>query len=204
MLTLTKTSADKNLTTKLAAEKSNKNDEAEIAGERVWKEAGFFGNLRADNNMEKVNFPENPLIYINQAYLTVQKNKKIYCCDYFILGEIIEASNPPLNIETYELKENEVKYFRSRYNKETGKFLGVYENVGLLVVHREPDEIFLNYGYNKEKSKVLYSTYRIKIPNSFCGTIFNRHRTLIECEETDLNASKLYFFCHQLLIGLKV
>ena len=125
MVTLTKTSADRNLTTKLVAEKSNKNDEGEIAGERVWKEAGFSGNFRADNNMEKVNFPENPLIYINQAYLTVQKNKNIYYCDYFILGQIIEASNSLLNIETYELKENEVKYFRPRYNKETGKFLGV-------------------------------------------------------------------------------
>ena len=173
---------------------ASKYDDHEIAGERVWKEGGYLGDLRADYNMEKVNFPENSLIYINQAYLTVQKNKKIYYCDFLILGQIIEASNPPVNIGTYEPKEKEVKYLRPRYNKDTGKFLGVYETVGLLVVRGEPDEIFLNYGFDEMKSKVLYSTYRRKISNGFCGTIFNRHSTLIECGETDLNMSKLYFF----------
>ena len=34
----------------------------EMSGERVWKEPGFFGELRTDYNMEKVNFPENSLI----------------------------------------------------------------------------------------------------------------------------------------------
>ena len=31
--------------------------------------------------MEKINFPENTLIYLNQLYLTVKKNKEIFCCD---------------------------------------------------------------------------------------------------------------------------
>ena len=113
---------------------ASKNGAQEIAGERVWKEPGVFGDVRTDNNMEKGNFPENSLIYINQAYLTFQKNKKIYYYDYFIFGQIIEASNPPSNIETYELKDREVKYYFPRYNKETGEFLGVYKTVGLLVV----------------------------------------------------------------------
>ena len=36
--------------------------------------------------MEKVNFLENALFYLNQSYLTVKKNKKGYYCDFFIVG----------------------------------------------------------------------------------------------------------------------
>ena len=53
---------------------------------------------------------------------------------------------------------------------------------------------FTNYGYNKKKSKVLYSYYRGKIPNSFSGTTLNRHRTQIESGEDENNFSKIYFF----------
>ena len=75
LLTLIKKTTDnnKNYTTKLVAENFNKDDLSpqEISGERVWKQAGFFGEIRTDYNMEKVNFPENSLIYTNQAYLTI-------------------------------------------------------------------------------------------------------------------------------------
>ena len=68
---------------KLVAEKVDQNSmmSEEISGERVWKEDNFWGELRTDNNMEKVNFPENSLVYINKAHLTIQKNKKIFYCD---------------------------------------------------------------------------------------------------------------------------
>ena len=124
----------------------------------------------------------------------MKKIRKPITLIFFILGQIIEISNSPMVIKNYEPKENEVKYFRPTHNTVAGKFLGVYGIFGLFVVCGEPDEIFLNYGYDEEKSKILYSSYRRKIPNSFCGTILNRHRTLIECGETDLNTSKLYFF----------
>ena len=48
--------------------------------------------------MEKVNFPENSLIYVNQAYLTIQKSKKIYYRDYYILGQIIELQTHLLTL----------------------------------------------------------------------------------------------------------
>ena len=89
----------------------------------------------------------------------------------------------------YELQDREVKFFCPRYHKDTGEFLGLYETVGLLGVRGDAEEIFLNYEYDKEKSKVLYLNYRRKTPNSFCGNIFNRQRSVIECEETSL-----YFF----------
>ena len=49
--------------------------------------------------------PENYIIYIIQTYMTVKNNKKIFYCEYQILGQVIEAVNPPDNIETYVFKD---------------------------------------------------------------------------------------------------
>lgn len=56
-------------------------------------------------------------------------------------------------------------------------------------------KIFFDYGYSKEKSKVLYRLHKMKIPNSFSATIFNRHRIQYECgayAETEF--SNVFFF----------
>ena len=166
-----------------AATIENENETVEMSGEKIWKKHDFFNAIKSDFNMEKVNYPENPLFYINQAYLTVKNNTKIFYCDYFILilGQIVESSNPLENISTYTLKE----YFE--YNTSTGEFEGLYKTIGFLVVTGAPDEIFFNYGYDKNKSKVLYSHYRRKILSSFSSTIFNCHRSLIENGEAENN-----------------
>ena len=70
--------------------------------------------------MEKVNFPENTIFYFN--YLTV---KKKYYSDLFILGQIVEASNPPEDMSTYILKENKVYMVRLKYNPERGELLWI-------------------------------------------------------------------------------
>ena len=110
------------------------------------------------------------------------------------MGQIVEAANPPEDISTYVLKENKVKMIRPKSNAETGEFLGLYETVRFMVVRGSPDEVFFNYGYSKDKSKVLYLYYRRRIPNSFSGTIFNRHREMIETGEIDSDFSNIYFF----------
>ena len=44
-------------------------------------------------NLEKVNMPENTLIYINQAYLSTVKSGDIAMYNHnFILGQIITAA----------------------------------------------------------------------------------------------------------------
>ena len=106
----------------------------------------------------------------------------------------MKAVNPSEDISTYVSKENEVKIIRSKYTAETGEFLVLYEIVGFMIVRGSPDEVFFNYGYDKDKSKVLYSHYRRRIPNSFSGTIFNRHRAMIETGEIDSEFSNIYFF----------
>ena len=63
-------------------------------------------------------------------------------------------------MSTYILKENEVKMVGPKYNPKTGEFLGLYENVGFIVVRGSPEEVFFNYGYDKEKSKVLYAHHK--------------------------------------------
>ena len=57
----------------------------------------------------------------------------------------------------------------------------------------DPSEVFLSYGYNTEKSKVLYSSFKRKIPSSFSGTLFNNHIRLIEKSDY-LEMSQLLFF----------
>ena len=67
---------------------------------RFGKTSAFFDARKSDYLMEKANFPENILIYLNQSYLTIKKNKKIFYCDYFILGQIVESSKPPQDVSS--------------------------------------------------------------------------------------------------------
>ena len=161
---------------------------------KVWKRFVFFDSRKSDYSVEKVNFPENSLLYINQAYLTVKKNTQKIYCDFFILGQPVKAVNPPEEISTYQLKEGDMKMVRPKYNPDLGEFLGLYEMVGFIVVRAFPKELFFDYGYHREKYEVLYLHYRRRIPNSFSGTISNRHRTMIESEEVDDEKSNIYFF----------
>ena len=73
--------------------------------------------------MDKENYPENSIIYINQGYLTIKDNEKLYYADYYILGQIIQCINPPEDIYNYVCKEREVKIYRLRYDPTTGQFL---------------------------------------------------------------------------------
>ena len=65
-----------------------------------------------------------------------------------------------------------MKYLHPKYNPEIGDFQGLYETIGFIVVRGDDQEIFLNYGFNKEKSKVLYSTYRKKSRIAFSHLYF--------------------------------
>ena len=86
-MTKAPTENDRNVTTKIvAATFENDLGSVEVSREKVWKNFGYFDARKSDYSMEKVNFPENILFYLNQSYLTVKKNKKNFYCDYFILG----------------------------------------------------------------------------------------------------------------------
>ena len=55
----------------------------------VWPESGYFKQQPCDSKMEKENYPENSIIYINQGYLTIKDNKRLYYADCYILGQVI-------------------------------------------------------------------------------------------------------------------
>ena len=83
--------------------------------------------------MEKVNFPKSTFLFkLIRPYLTIQKNEKMYYYDYYIIRQIVEASNPPESISTYQLKEREVKVVRSNYISKTEEFLGLYRTMGFI------------------------------------------------------------------------
>ena len=130
--------------------------------------------------MDKENYLENSTIYINQGYLTIKDNKKLYCVDYYILGQVTECISPPEDISNYVCKEREVKVYSPRYDPATGQFRGLYESLGFLLVRGNQDEHFLDYGYYKENSKILYSFHERRIPSSFSRTFSNRHKLQFE------------------------
>ena len=77
---------------------------ANIEGEKkpnecVWEENGYFGEINPDFSIYKKDFPENALIYANQAYLTVKDGEAMIYCDYVILGQIVSLRNPPESLD---------------------------------------------------------------------------------------------------------
>ena len=65
MLLLTKEASEKDRRLKIQSVLfTNSQPTEKISGEQIWKK-GFFSNERVDFNIEKKNFPENALCYIN-------------------------------------------------------------------------------------------------------------------------------------------
>ena len=105
----------------------------EKAGEQVWLEDGYSGKINPHYSSHKNDFPENCLVYINQAYLTVKERDTMIYCDYTILGQIVVFRSPPAGENIDDLIKNDkkpVKFYMPMYDITTGKFLGVKESVG--------------------------------------------------------------------------
>ena len=52
---------------------SFKDDDPSKDSESIWLESGYFCNQRAELTIQKANFPENTLIYVNQLYGSLVK-----------------------------------------------------------------------------------------------------------------------------------
>ena len=61
----------------------------------VWKKFGFFKQQAWDFSLEKANMPEMTIFYVNQAYQSYKDNKKVYYCDFYVLGQVTPCLNPP-------------------------------------------------------------------------------------------------------------
>ena len=106
--------------------------------------------------------------------------KKVYYTDVFIILQIMPLAQQPKNINDYQLKDDEVKILRPRYDVISGDFLGNEYCVAVVTVRNDPQEQFFDYGYTKDNAKVLLSTHKLKIPSSFKSTIFGQHRMQYE------------------------
>ena len=110
MLLLSKEATDKDRSLKTQLLLTSNDSQEKLSGEQVWRNNGFFQDLRPDLNLEEKNMPENTLFYINQSFLSTVKNGDIEMYNHnFILGQITVAANHPSDINAYKCKENEVK-----------------------------------------------------------------------------------------------
>ena len=161
----------------------------------MWKDFGFFGSEICEFNIEKINMPKNTLFYANQRYQSYKDNKKVYYSDIFIIAQIMPLAHQPKDIESYDLKDDEVKILRSRYDPVSGEFLGIEYCIAVITVRNDPEEQFFDYGYSKDNSKTLYSTRKVKIPSSFKSTVFGIYKNKYEGGAFSDQLSSRIFFC---------
>lgn len=101
----------------------------------------------------------------------------------------------PKDIESNVPRENEVNILRPRYNIITDEFLGIEYCIALITVRNDVDEQLFDYGCNKDNSKLMFSTKKLKIPSSFKSTIFGQHRMRYEWGAFEAQEfPKLYFY----------
>ena len=122
---------------------SFKDDDQSKGSENIWLQPGFFGEQRADLTLQKANFPEITLTYVNQARVSLVKGgeKAIYC-DYVILAQIMPLANidPLINLDTYEPKDNEVVIYVPMYNTVTGLYYGLTKKLGMITLRGDAQE----------------------------------------------------------------
>ena len=165
--------------------------------EKIWEESGFFKEQRIDLTIPKANFPENTLCYVNQGSVSQVKDGEAIYLEYVILGQIMAVANPDPSIDLtdYQFKENECLLYVPLYNKETGLFRGLGKRLGYITLRGDKNETFFSYGYDSEKSKMLYCSMKQQIPNIFQCTCFKKHHQyLLNEKATDKLASSLFLF----------
>ena len=174
-----------------SGESSNKSTE------KIWKRNGYFVEQKIDLTIPKVNFPENTLCYVNQGTVSQIKEGNAIYLEYVILSQIMPLANidPAIDLDSYEFKKNECLLYVPCYNKETGLFHGVKKTIGYITLRGDKDEVFFSYGYDEDKSKVLYCSFKQTMPNIFNATAFKKHHQfLLDEKSNEKDSSSLYLF----------
>ena len=169
-------------------------DKPSLDTELIWQWNGYFGGQKGEFTLNKLNFPENTLIYANQGSISTLKcgEHAIYF-DYVILGQLIYAKTMSEDFENYVCKENEVKLCVPLYNIETGEFKGLQKWLAYIMVRGDEDEMFLSNGFDEDKSNALYSSCKQMLPNIFQGTSFKKHNPVLLNERSMQEHSKMFF-----------
>ena len=170
--------------------------------ENIWKKSVFFKDQRIDLTIPKANFPENTLCYVNQGTVSQVKDGEAIYLEYVILGQIMPLANPDpsIDLDNYEFKDNECLLYVPLYNTETGLFKGLGKKLGYISLRGDKLESFYSYGYDKERSKLLYCTMKQPLPNIFQCTSFKKHKDfLIQEKLNESDSSSLFLFLPSML-----
>ena len=195
MLLMSKEVSDKDRSMKTQLLLTTSGSDEKISGEKVWKVNGYFGEVKPEMNIEKVNIPENTLLYVNQGFISTVKNGDLAMYVHnFIIGQLLVAANQPEDISQYQCKENETKLLTCVYDLESGKFKGLRLMLAYIIIRGDEDEVFFSYGYSKNKSKVLYSYAKQQIPDTFIATGFKKHFQEVVNERKNETHSKMFYY----------
>ena len=182
MLYISKEMTNKDNNLKMQMYLTSDSDDSK-GSEKIWAKDGLFREQRSDLTLLKADFQENLLVYVKQGTVSTVKggDQAIYLVN-IVLVQVIPLANSPPDIEDYICQENEVKMLVPLYDVNTGDFKGVEKRLGLIVVCGNPDEYFLSYGFDKVKSKLLFSSFKRRLPNIFQSTCFKKHKTFLTSE----------------------
>ena len=169
MLFLSKEASNKDVNLKTQMIIAIKENKAESSTECIWKENGFFKDQRTDLTIDKPNFPENTLVYINNVSILPVKGGHAMYLEFVILAQILPMANPPpgIDLDKHDYKVNEVSIFTSLYNTQNGLYRGFTKKLGYITLRGDADESFYSYGFDKQNSKVLFCTTKQPLPNIF-------------------------------------
>ena len=137
--------------------------------------------------------PQNTIYYINNPSILHKNEQNFYYSRNYILAQVLPLATVPSNLKNYYLKPDEVRILKPKYDLQSGLFLGIIESIGQVVVRGDENEIFMDYGFDEKKSKVLYSTYKLKIRSSFQTTMFKKHIQRFEKEDQN-DFSRIYYY----------
>ena len=184
---------DKNLKMKMYFSEGSSLKNASTTINNLWNKFGYFGERANDLTLNKADLPENTLYYINQGTsATVKSGEQAIYITNVLLAQILPYANNP-DVETYTLKDDEVFLLCPVYNKDTATFSGLETRVALIMVRGDDNELFLSYGFDPDKTKQLYSSFKKEIPNVLESTGFKKfNEFLLSTDKGDM--STLFYF----------
>ena len=115
------------------------------------------------------------ILLLKKLISTLKAGDYAIYLDYVILGQLILANNCPL------------------YNTKNGCFRGVKKWLAYIMIRGDSDETFSLYGYDKERSKIMYWSLKHPFPNIFQSTVFKKHTKMSIEEKVTADLSKLFF-----------
>ena len=158
---------------------------------------GFFNVQRSELTIKKPNFLDNTLVYFNNGSISTVKGGYAIYLEFVILGQLMPVANPDpqINLDNHEFKDHEARFFMPVYNKTTGLYGGLTKKLAHITLRGDANERFYSYGFDKEKSTLLYCVNKKPLPNIFHCTSFKQHHAfLLDENNKKSDFSKIFMF----------